>query len=1565
MWQGGTVRETEAYGGSAARSAELPVRAAHVGVLSTATGITASHEAALFVELNALGREWGSRMRRASLACMLLIATLPAALAHAAEPIMRSDAAGRPIEVSSPGRPGTTKLGYDDGGRLSRVVEPDGAVTELGYDASGRLSQLRGADALVQRFDYDVQGRLSAMRENGVETLNFSYDDKGRVASVRGIGGAMRKLEYAADGALSAIVDSLGRRTVMKPLPRGGGRSDGISFDPDTHRITISDEGGTSSIVVDADVRPVAETDRFGLTLRRGYDSVGRLNRIEHADGRVETVDYDVSGRPAYTTDGLGAKIATEWNRYGKLTRLSVNGKVRATRSYDRDRLIGVTDAAGGKTSIEYDLAGRPAQVTDPGGEAAFFTWDTEGEMTKSIAANGYTLRFAYGGPADQPTEITLPKGASPIRLSYDTDGRLMSRTGPDGSVVRFAYDAEGRPVSQDVDGRKITLRRDSAGRMVSVDDPAAPITWTYDQAGRLTAVSGVGGKVSYGLNNDGMVASVTAPSGAVLAWHYDSLQRPIAVKLPVQGGEIGFAWALGGRLKEIRLPNGVVGRWSYFADGRLADLEWIGSSGKPVAAWHLSYDARGLPIAVDAPDGKHSFAYDREGRLTQQRHGVSTVTYTYAPGGDRTGRSEGARRQTLAYRDGMLAGVDGGEVRHDPENRVTAIGRIGFSWDRLGRLASRHDGDSIQSFTYDLFGGLVSADDGGGRTRFAYDRDQLLEATGSDGKPTLYVHAPGLDRPVAILKDGQWRFLVTDWMGSVVATLDAGGRVVARYEADAFGAGDAAAARDVGLAFQGRPCFAAARLCWFRQRWYAPEIGRFLSPDPRFGTVEDPQSLNPYVFARNAPTAYHDPYGAAPWNYVVDYRLESQRTGVPETVLRDLARDVYTQARTPDANGYVQSPRSAAISASEAIRQQADWVWHMRNGTYGAASQLTPQQAVNIMRSNLRLEPRALVVPAAGSASNPAVAVSETPPVLPAQSAGGTSSGTVNPNEVAIGELFDSPAPSTPRVPTIAVDRPPLDPAAPPRVQTLAVNNRPASAGPGAAESSASAAEPGTSTVRSVAAGLAVGAVVNGVTQSANCYARGGTAAQCAEAFGVGSAVGIAGGVAGTLVVASTATVIKATATAAAATAFTSAVAVGATAYGFGQAGAAVGGAANTAIYGTAAQAQASAAALAALDSKIAELGDLDKAAKETLAEPLKRVKDMEAEFGALISGKVENSPAAAGQAEQALSEACAAARSGLNALDQIAAAVADPALDAVERLRDAESPGDAADDTKIAVEVVKHAVFEAKGLEAAGMLAANALNDVAAGLAAGASSNAADDWRGKVAAYNQAVDLLAEAADAAAERKRQFNDRKTQFAADARGLRPGIRETDLPAFSRRSALIDSASFSSGALIDEARAAVRSAPNVMAMAVKAIEKGAGASRDKTGQREVACARFQEGAAAVGTVAAQARNGALRQLDGNFARIAGAIEARSAKIAEAEAKNARLLVGARKKLAEAKAAADPTAAAEAQRLVDSALNRQKNVLEPQKNAIAEARAAVAPVRISIQSAISAFAAITP
>lgn len=71
---------------------------------------------------------------------------------------------------------------------------------------------------------------------------------------------------------------------------------------------------------------------------------------------------------------------------------------------------------------------------------------------------------------------------------------------------------------------------------------------------------------------------------------------------------------------------------------------------------------------------------------------------------------------------------------------------------------------------------------------------------------------------------------------------------------------------------FNGKERDSESGLDDFPARYYTSSMGRWMTPDPMGGHVEDPQTLNRYAYARNNPTSLTDPTG-------LDFYLSCQHT--------------------------------------------------------------------------------------------------------------------------------------------------------------------------------------------------------------------------------------------------------------------------------------------------------------------------------------------------------------------------------------------------------------------------------------------------------------------------------------------------------------------------------------------------------------------------------------------------------------------------------------------------------------------------------------------------------------
>jgi RHS repeat-associated protein len=160
---------------------------------------------------------------------------------------------------------------------------------------------------------------------------------------------------------------------------------------------------------------------------------------------------------------------------------------------------------------------------------------------------------------------------------------------------------------------------------------------------------------------------------------------------------------------------------------------------------------------------------------------------------------------------------------------------------------------------------------------KYVHDGDRVIEERdGSGNTQAQYIYGVGIDEIVRMERASSRYYTHRDGLGSAVTLTDAVGGKVESYAYDPFGepslfdkSGNKLDKSIVGnsFLFSGRDYENEAKLYNMRSRWYRPDIGRFLSPDP-IGFASGDLNLYRYVF--NDPLTYTDPYGENPLLWVL-----------------------------------------------------------------------------------------------------------------------------------------------------------------------------------------------------------------------------------------------------------------------------------------------------------------------------------------------------------------------------------------------------------------------------------------------------------------------------------------------------------------------------------------------------------------------------------------------------------------------------------------------------------------------------------------------------------------------
>jgi RHS repeat-associated protein len=100
---------------------------------------------------------------------------------------------------------------------------------------------------------------------------------------------------------------------------------------------------------------------------------------------------------------------------------------------------------------------------------------------------------------------------------------------------------------------------------------------------------------------------------------------------------------------------------------------------------------------------------------------------------------------------------------------------------------------------------------------------------------------------------------------------------------------------------------FPLRKVDYMDARHYGSSMGRFMSPDPLGGHIEDPQTLNRYVYARNNPLSFADPTG-------LDFAIACTQSG-------DNASTCQSQTVGYDKDGKAQTATVQGVTGKDGFK--------------------------------------------------------------------------------------------------------------------------------------------------------------------------------------------------------------------------------------------------------------------------------------------------------------------------------------------------------------------------------------------------------------------------------------------------------------------------------------------------------------------------------------------------------------------------------------------------------------------------------------------------------------------
>ncbi len=663
------------------------------------------------------------------------------------------------------------KIQRNDDGIIEEIISPAGCSIQIRTDESGHIAEMRllenGEDTGC-RVKYEYSGdSLSAMTDTDGDTTRYEYDDTGRLtAIVKGDGSSMRyAYTQCSDGSVrvASVTDEEGQVMAFSHDPaarrfsyKPAGGEEEVSFYDAEGRITKEESGGlVTEYEYDADGNVTSRTVN-GERTEYSYDAAGNLTRAEYADGSAEEYEYNSFGQLTGMKDRDGVAEKFVRDERGNLAEHHLGGVCVEKYTYDSRGLLTVSETMrGGRTariSYSYDAHGRCTErrLSDPDNTEKTFTekyeYDSQGRLIKLTSPDGKETCISYTAK----TETALLPDGLERRLTYDGRKNLVlieetDRKRGQKLSVYCEYDRSHHNTKRVFSERDRTLLTEEMtyngrGDLASVTTSAAGDgtkkrhLLSYDGAGRVTSVR---------IQKIGPDGTIEDEAESKASFCYVGAGRELTVTSGEGRASTIYSDGLG---RLVRQTNALGEEFtkSLSPAGRL-----LAESSSHGGMYAYGYDALGL-LAAAGEEGKEQARadYNSDGSVKKTTDRLGNVTeYSYDIRGLLVSKSSADGTSLYGYdQSGWLTDFQRGGLS------------IHYSYPEDGRAVTVTRGDSVtETVELDAWGRVVKVTDGEGNSRtFTHDAlGRLTDEADAYGNETAYRHNAWGKVSERILPDG------------------------------------------------------------------------------------------------------------------------------------------------------------------------------------------------------------------------------------------------------------------------------------------------------------------------------------------------------------------------------------------------------------------------------------------------------------------------------------------------------------------------------------------------------------------------------------------------------------------------------------------------------------------------------------------------------------------------------------------------------------------------------------------------------------------------------------------
>ncbi|WP_323870516.1 RHS repeat-associated core domain-containing protein [Xenorhabdus szentirmaii] len=768
--------------------------------------------------------------------------------------------------------------------QIIHCADRNGTEHHLFWDEFGLPSGYKDGEDHTRSGEWDKLGRLLSMTDgNGNQTQWQYQNDTDRLAFIFWPDGTETTLEYDEFGRLVSETSPLKQTTryyySLKTLR--------------PHKRTDA-KGGDSHFMWNGQGQLISHTDCSGQRSTWGYDDENRLSRFINALMESVRYHYDDAGQLSMVTYPDGSTEQMVWDNAGRLTHHQRNENT--TRGWEYNALgqvVCATDRLQRQIRYHYNPEGYLVQVENANGGRYQLNRDAEGRLIEEIRPDDTLIQYEYNAAGLLRAEKRMGDRVfrQPVRavyLHYDAAGNLIKReTGTDNYQYRWdnmdrllAASREPNATGKQLGllPNTVSFAYDALGRVLREQSGEDILQFSYDEMDNLTELTlPQGDTLRWLYYGSGHLSAIRHNQQMITEFERDNLHRETS--------------RTQGKLFQFREYDPLGRRISQYS---VRDKSAAIGQGKPWRAWH--YDQQDdLSLMEDHYRGWVEYLYDSESRLKKVTSVDSFEEMLWYDRADNLlerpqsmMEKEAVENNHLTPQGDRLSQWNPWRYEHDAHGNVISRGtsssnRQVYRYDGDNRLMLAEGNGMKAIYHYDALGRRIrkvvttwpTGTPQQEQTDFVWHGLKLLqERNVNTGKTHTYCYESHESyTPLACIvakgavQDYFWYH--TDINSAPLEVTDEDGKIAWSGKYDAFGAVNSTTMAyftdterssrnfDQNLRYAGQYFDKETGLHFNTYRYYAPEIGRFISPDP----IGLNGGINLYQYAPN-PLGWVDPLG-------------------------------------------------------------------------------------------------------------------------------------------------------------------------------------------------------------------------------------------------------------------------------------------------------------------------------------------------------------------------------------------------------------------------------------------------------------------------------------------------------------------------------------------------------------------------------------------------------------------------------------------------------------------------------------------------------------------------------